>query len=158
MSEAALRRVRTDLGLHKATPGTMDRAFVSLLLVGMLVAWAIGNLVPARAAVTWTMLLSLVVWQPLIEEVLFRGVIQGVLLGTNAGAANRWGLSVANIVTSLLFVLVHFVNQPAAWAVGVFVPSLLFGLVRDRTGSVWPAFLMHALFNAAFFASLMASA
>jgi membrane protease YdiL (CAAX protease family) len=101
-------------------------------------------------------LLSLVIWQPLVEELLFRGVIQGVLLGTKAGKASRWGISVANLTTSTLFVLVHLVNQPAAWALGVFVPSLLFGLFRDRTGSVWPPLAMHMLFNGAFFAPLVA--
>jgi membrane protease YdiL (CAAX protease family) len=87
---------------------------------------------------------------------LFRGVLQGFLLGTTLGKSQRWGLSVANLVTSLAFVLVHFVNQPAIWAVGVFVPSLLFGLFRDRTGSIWPPLALHVLFNGAFFAPLVA--
>jgi membrane protease YdiL (CAAX protease family) len=155
VTETALRQLKADLGLHVPAPGSLGRAFVLVLIVGMLVAWAIGSLVPARSSVTWLLLTSLVLWQPVVEEFLFRGVLQGLLLGTSAGSVSRWGLSVANLVTSLAFVLVHFVNQPAIWAIGVFVPSMLFGLFRDRTGSIWPPLVLHVLFNGAFFAPLV---
>lgn len=156
MTATALRRLQADLGLHAPAPGTVDAAFAVALGVGMIVAWMIGNENPARGAITWALLLSLVIWQPLVEELLFRGVIQGLLLGTKAGKASRWGISVANLATSTLFVLVHLVNQPAAWALGVLLPSLLFGLFRERTGSVWPSLALHVLFNGAFFAPLVA--
>lgn len=156
MTATALRRMQADLGLQAPAPGTVDTAFAVALGVGTIVAFMIGNENPARGAVSWAVLLSLVIWQPLVEELLFRGVIQGVLSGTPAGAASRWGISVANLTTSALFVLVHLVNQPAAWAIGVFFPSLLFGLFRDRTGSVGPSLVLHVLFNGAFFAPLVA--
>jgi membrane protease YdiL (CAAX protease family) len=155
MTETALRQLKTDLGLHAPTRGSLGRAFVLVMCVGALIAWVLGSLFHSRDSITWLMLTSLVLWQPAVEELLFRGVLQGLLLGTTAGAAGRWGLSVANLVTSLAFVLVHFVNQPVIWAIGVFVPSLLFGLFRDRTGSIWPAFALHALFNGAFYAPLL---
>lgn len=157
MTATALRQLKTDLGLHAPAPGSLGRAFALALGGGMLVAWALGSFMHERSAVTWVLLASLVLWQPLVEEFLFRGVIQGILLGTTIGSASRWGLSVANLVTSLAFVLVHFVNQPAVWAAGVLVPSLLFGLFRDRSGSVWPSVVLHVLLNGAFFAPLVVS-
>lgn len=151
-----MRQLKTDLGLHLPAPGSLGWVFGLVLCAGVPVAWVTGGLVPARSSVTGLLLMSLVLWQPLVEELLFRGVLQGFLLGTTLGKSQRWGLSVANLVTSLAFVLVHFVNQPAIWAVGVFVPSLLFGLFRDRTGSIWPPLALHVLFNGAFFAPLVA--
>jgi membrane protease YdiL (CAAX protease family) len=155
--EEAARQLQADLGLHRPAPGSLGRAFVLVSCGGALIAWVIGSQFHVRDAATPLLLLSLVVWQPLVEELLFRGVLQGLLLRTTAGAARLWGLSVANLVTSLVFVLVHLVNQPATWAVGVFVPSLLFGLFRDRSGSVWPPLVLHIVFNGAFFSSLIAS-
>ena len=156
VTDTALRQLKTDLGLHIPAPGSLGRAFALALCGGVLVAWFIGSLAPTRSAVTGLLLLSLVLWQPLVEEFLFRGVIQGLLLGTTLGSAGRWGLTAANLVTSLVFVLVHFINQPAIWALGVFFPSMLFGLFRDRTGSIWPPIALHVLFNGAFFAPLLA--
>lgn len=157
MTKQTARHLQADLGLHRPAPGSLGWAFGLVLCVGVLVAWMLGSRFHARDAVTPLLVLSLVVWQPVVEELLFRGVLQGLLLRTNAGAARRWGLSVANLVTSSAFVLVHFVNQPAIWAVGVFVPSLIFGLFRDRSGSVWPPMVLHILFNCAFFGPLIAN-
>ena len=90
-----------------------------------------------------------------IEITLFRGVLQGALLRSITGARKVAGLSIANIVTSLAFVAIHFAQHPWFWAIGVIVPSLLFGHYRERAGSVAPCILMHVIFNAAFFMSLL---
>ena len=57
---------------------------------------------------------------------------------------------IANTATTLVFVVVHLPAQPAAWAVAVAVPSLVFGHLRERFGSVLPAVAMHAYYNAGF--------
>lgn len=157
MTETALRHLKADLGLRAPTPGSLGWTFALVLCAGVPVAWVLGVLVHERGGVTLLMLMSLLVWQPMVEELLFRGILQGLLLSTTLGSASRWGVSVANLATSLAFVIVHFVNQPAAWAIGVFIPSLLFGLFRDRSNSIWPAVALHVLFNGAFFASLAVS-
>jgi membrane protease YdiL (CAAX protease family) len=91
--------------------------------------------------------LSFVVWQPLIEELLFRGVIQGQLRTTRPGRWRKSGITGANLIASLLFVLVHTVNHAPLWAMAVFVPSLVFGFMRDRHDSVYPAFALHCAYN-----------
>lgn len=127
------------------------------LVAGVLVAGIAGGLTQRRDDSSWLLLASLVLWQPAIEELLFRGVLQGMLRRTTTGSIDYRGVSLANVVTSLAFVLIHFVNQPAAWAVGVFVPSLVFGFFRDRTNSVWPPLVLHIAYNAAFFWPLIAT-
>jgi membrane protease YdiL (CAAX protease family) len=89
---------------------------------------------------------SLVVVQPLLEELVFRGILQGQLLRLTA--ARRAGpLSLANLVVSAAFAALHLPAQPVVSALSVFVPSLVFGHLRERFGSVWPAFGLHAFYN-----------
>jgi hypothetical protein len=59
-------------------------------------------------------------------------------------------LSIANLVTTAAFVALHFTAQPPAWALAVAVPSLLFGHLRERFGSVLPPVALHSIYNAGF--------
>ncbi|MBI3326661.1 MAG: JDVT-CTERM system CAAX-type protease [Nitrospinae bacterium] len=95
--------------------------------------------------------LSLALWQPLWEELLFRGVLQGQLGRHSWGQHACCGMTTANGITSLLFALGHFWRHPPLWALAVLAPSLLFGYVRDRHTSVYPAIALHALYNASYF-------
>lgn len=74
---------------------------------------------------------------PFVEELLFRGVGVRVL--------SVFGSTAAIVISGLMFGLVHGI-----WAA---LPALVvfgigLGYVRHRTGSVFPAFLAHAAFNA----------
>jgi membrane protease YdiL (CAAX protease family) len=57
-----------------------------------------------------------------------------------------------NLITSLLFVLGHLWQHPAAWAVAIAVPSLVFGWFRDRHDSVYPCIALHMFYNTGYFA------
>jgi membrane protease YdiL (CAAX protease family) len=105
-------------------------------------AWVLGD--PARA-------LSLVVAWPLLEEALFRGGVQPALLRTRWGAREAWGVTTANVATSVLFALAHLATQPPAWAAAAFAPSLVFGHFRERYGSIVPAAALHVFYNAGYF-------
>jgi membrane protease YdiL (CAAX protease family) len=72
------------------------------------------------------------------EEVAFRGLIQG-------GIRRTYGVRTAVIVTSLLFALIHLSpwNFLALIAMGLFL-----GILRERTGSIWPGAVAHAINNA----------
>ena len=111
-----------------------------------LALWA-GPLMRAPAgAWAWA---SLVVVQPLLEELVLRGVLQGQLLRLTR--ARRWGpVSAANVATTAAFVALHLPAQPLAWALAVAAPSLVFGHLRERLGSVWPAVALHAVYNLGF--------
>jgi membrane protease YdiL (CAAX protease family) len=92
---------------------------------------------------------SLVLVQPAIEELVFRGVLQGQLLRLTA--ARKLGpLTLANLLVTVGFVAMHLPVQPPGWALAVAVPSLVFGHLRERFDSVAPAMAMHAFYNAGF--------
>lgn len=101
----------------------------------------------------WPAWMSFVLLYPVVEELVFRGVLQGELLRltTREGRTLRLGpVSVANALATLAFVAFHTVAQPLAWALAVAVPSLVFGHLRERFASVWPAVLVHVVYNAGF--------
>ena len=53
----------------------------------------------------------------------------------------------ANLVTSALFALTHFLIGHQLYRFGVFFPSLVFGVLKRRTGSLLAPILFHAASN-----------
>lgn len=99
---------------------------------------------------SWS-LLSVTVWQPILEEILFRDVLQTTLLRTSWGARRLSFVSVANVTTSCAFSAAHLGSHAPAWAALVFFPSLLFGTLRDRFDSIAPSVLLHVFYNGGYF-------
>lgn len=86
---------------------------------------------------------------PVLEEVVFRGLIQELVQQTVS--ARAFGpLSVANLLTSLLFTGLHFLTHTPLWAALVFFPSLVFGYFKDRHRSLRAPILLHVCYNAGF--------
>ena len=90
------------------------------------------------------MLVAAVVAAPLLEEMVFRGLVQTSLLNT-LGRERRWLIVV---VASILFAVTHL--GAAIWQslAALTVLSLILGFLYERTGSLWPSILVHAGFNA----------
>jgi membrane protease YdiL (CAAX protease family) len=150
MQECGLARPRPAL-----TAWPPDAHLVLAMALALPVWVALGLLVGGRmhAPAGWTAWASFVVVQPLLEELVFRGILQGqaLRLTTRQGVARRLGpVTLANVLVSVAFVALHLRAQPLAWALPVFVPSLVLGHLRERMGSVWPAVLVHAIYNAGF--------
>ncbi|QBI56249.1 CPBP family intramembrane glutamic endopeptidase [Streptomonospora litoralis] len=80
----------------------------------------------------------LAVLTPIGEEFLFRGVLANALL--------RYGPVVGVLSSSVVFGLFHGINivLPAAIVVGIVAAELM-----RRSGSIWPAVVVHAVNNAA---------
>ena len=95
-------------------------------------------------------LLSVVLY-PILEEIVFRGVVQDFLSRKSALTQNFIGLSLANAATSILFALSHLLNQEPLWALLTFFPSLVFGYFKDRHQSLFPCILLHIFYNLGFF-------
>lgn len=129
---------------------------LALALVLALPVWtALGMLAGPFMYVPsgWAAWFSFVVAYPVMEEVLFRGILQGEVLRltTRNGKALRMGaVTWANLLASAAFVALHLRAQPLAWALAVAVPSLVFGDLRDRFHSVCPPIFVHAIYNAGF--------
>jgi len=86
-------------------------------------------------------MVSGVIVAPLAEEVIFRGVFYGPL-------RLRWGILVGATVSSGVFAVAH-------WSASAFLPLFALGCLlcylRERTGSLYPAMVFHAVFNGATF-------
>ena len=89
--------------------------------------------------------LTAVVLAPLFEETIFRGALLPVL-------AARLGPLTGVLLSGLLFAMAHI-------SVGELAPLTVLGvglgLVRLRSGRLWPSVLMHGLWNAVTFLNLL---
>jgi len=148
-----------DCGLVRPRPAPDGRSPDPHLLLAIAIAlpvWAVLGLVfggQMRVPAGWFAWVSFVLLQPVLEELVFRGILQGLLLRltTTGGQTRRLGpVSLANLGVTLGFVALHLPAQPLAWALAVAVPSLVLGHLRDRTASVWPCILVHVTYNAGF--------
>lgn len=149
-----LSSVLADIGLGAWPSFLKDRFFNLALFAGVLiwiVLWftVIPTFTVDQNSITRVIILT-VIWYPLLEEILFRGIVQKFLFNKPWGCSRFAGLSVANWLTSLLFVSAHFWYQPVIWAVLVLIPSLTYGFFRDRYASIYPSILLHSFYNAGF--------
>ena len=148
-----------ECGLQRPQPSLWrwppDAHLVLALLIAVPVwiglASTVGlSMLQPRGITGW---LGFVLLWPLVEELLFRGLLQGQLLrlSQHSEPPRRIGpLTWANGLTTLAFVALHLSAQPLAWALAVALPSLVFGHLRERFASVWPAVGLHMLYNAGF--------
>ncbi len=115
-----------------------------------LVVWTVGaeettfeRLIEKSAGARFAITALAVLTAPLVEEVVYRGVLYPAL-------QRAFGVAVGVIGVAALFIVVHV---PQYWE----NPGLIFGLaflsialtiIRARTGSVLPCFIIHLVFNA----------
>ena len=147
--------LREEFGLVQPRPGwwawVPDPHVIAAVLAVVPVLFVLGLTLGDRMQRVdgWSAWLSFVALRPIAEELVFRGVIQGQLL--HRTSARKLGpVTQANLWTTAGFVALHFAAQPPGWALAVALPSLVFGHVRERFGSVVPAIALHALYNAGF--------
>jgi len=100
-----------------------------------------------RDAATW---LNPILTAPVAEEILFRGVVLKVLLGSYREV---WALT----ISAVLFVLIHvpywvmagehsFANLPGMF-LSIFVLGLWFGFLFCRSRSLWASLICHTVNN-----------
>lgn len=133
-----------------------DRQFIWALLIAP-VLWLIGYYVYSPTP-DWAWALHqprefalLVIVYPCIEELLFRGLLQGWLLERTQFQRRWFNLSLANITTAGIFTVLHFFSHPPLAAAAVLLPALIFGHFRDRYGSLHAPILLHVYYNLGYF-------
>lgn len=114
--------------------------FVFMLAVGVVLDPLLG-LLPAPTMHNygtglWT-IVSLVLFAPVFEELICRGVVLESLRA-------RYGVVAAWLVSSLFFGVVHL--QPQL-VVNAFFIGLILAYIYIRTDSLWPAMILHAVNN-----------
>jgi hypothetical protein len=93
-----------------------------------------------RATGGWLVVLWLIVvlGAPVVEEIVYRGLLQGAAL-------RRFSPAVAIAVSAALFALIHF--RPVEYP-GLFVVGVVLGVCAWWTGRLGPAVIAHMAFNA----------
>jgi len=152
----AVRAVAQALALTPC-PGLLRDRHLLLALAAGAAFWAVlAAFLPVRPLAPADLLgwpyLHLAVAAPVLEELAFRGALMGWFHDYRWGGERVLGITRANLAASVLFPALHFLAHPPLWALSVLVPSLLFGHLRDRHGSVLPAVLLHVVYNAGYFA------
>lgn len=84
------------------------------------------------------LLIMAIVIAPLSEELIFRGIIQNVIV---AYTQKPW---LAIGATAFVFAMVH--GNPTHWP-SLFILSLAIGYSYEKSGSLWRPIFIHALFN-----------
>lgn len=87
---------------------------------------------------------------PILEEIVFRGTLQPALLSRAWFRHSKGGISLANVLTSIVFAGFHLISQAPLWASLVFLPSLVFGATRDRYGNISASIVLHMFYNFGF--------
>ena len=134
------------------------RYIAAAIVFGVPIAWGLTILVnhlgsdPPRSEVSfgpWMTFLYFVVGAAIQEEIIFRGLLQTTLARQYPATLSFFGtsLSYAAIIVALLFGLIHLKINPIT-AAAAFVLGLFSGELRHRSGSLLPAILVHAVFNA----------
>jgi membrane protease YdiL (CAAX protease family) len=120
---------------------------VALLILLYLFYFLIGRQSPSpdlgeypTTAFRWSAFLMGGIMAGVVEEVAFRGYLQGGL--------ERHDRANAVWITSLVFVLAHVTQGVGAMlmlAPGLFAASMLYGLLARRTGTILPGMIIHVL-------------
>ena len=133
-----------------------DRQFWLAILAGPFFWFSLYASGTAISGPEWlvehlVLFLQLTLLYPVIEELVFRGLLQEALWKTRLNRLSIYCISMPNIFTSLLFTAFHFFNHSPVWAVAVLGPSLVFGYFRDRYRHVIPAIALHVFYNSGYF-------
>jgi len=163
MNEFSAMTFQQTLGLTRPRQGLAPWWLFWLLGVGSIIGIWLGWFSGAGRGVSeysntlfWV---SVILYYPVLEELLFRGALQGALLRWGCWSRRKLlGVSGANLIASVAFAAAHLVYQDPLWAMAVFAPSLIFGFYRDYSESVYYPIVLHALWNGSFFLGRMFSA
>jgi len=139
-----------------AAPGYVSALALTIALVA--VVWGLGRLVPPDVSKLtgpmeqlalshgWPHIVYILIalcFAPPVEEFVFRGGLFASL--------NRFGVTAATLLTTLVFVLFHAADKIHYWpgfvAVGLLSLAAIF--LRLRYRSLWPAIALHFLYNTA---------
>lgn len=134
---------------------------VAFVVAGALFAWlehlipafkseAMTNMIRASSHQPVMAILGAGVAVPLFEEFLFRGLLFGHLERTFSSA-------ISVVTTSILFALLH-VQYELPLMLGILCVGLLLGMIRWKSGSIWPGTIIHALNNTTAILMVMSTA
>lgn len=131
---------------------------VMMLIIGLTLTWAIGGgetkldqMIASSARARWTTALLATFTAPLVEEMVYRGVLFPAL---RRAVGALWAV----VAVSVLFASVHIAQYDNNLGVisAVFLLSIVLTAVRAITGKLLPCFTIHFVFNGVQAALLLA--
>ena len=114
--------------------------------IGLLWVWWIAPQAEALD-VDFTSLAAFVIVFPLLEELVFRGLIQRALLKKPFGRRRFGPVTVANAVTTSLFAIAHLPRGGPLLAAGVITPGIVLGYFLERHQRLVSPIILHMSFN-----------
>jgi len=111
----------------------------------------IVGVTPSGIAGWVVVVLLTVVGAPIVEELFFRGLLQGAF-------TRRIGAVPAIFVTAIIFSFAHVLNEGPLAPFVLFPMALVLGYLRHRTGRLAAGMIAHASFNAILFIMLLVPA
>lgn len=148
-SQFKTQHLKETLGFRKFTLKSLRKWL--LILVGfLLVEGLIGSIFKIDAGAFMNemsgsknmfLVFTFIILAPLLEETVFRGYL------FKAWRYTRLGLSGTLLATSVLFVLLHWGQYGLVHIVFLFIFSVLLGLARERSGSLWMPIILHSANN-----------
>ena len=155
-SLALIRRtgksVREVLGFHRVKSILLWGGIIGLVWGGKTPVFRLLAGQPLHPIVWDWSFVTAVVYAPLVEEITYRGAILGAL-------QTRMSLAAANLITGILFLLIHFpgwyfqgffalhVTDVFSAILGILLLGWIFGFIAHRSKSVIAATLAHMLNN-----------
>ena len=129
-----------------------DHVFISLVLIPIPFWLFLYIYNGFRQIEDLKLFFTLILLYPILEEILFRGLIQPTIAKQ---FSKSWLIiSQANLITSALFVSLHFINHPPLWALAVVIPSITFGYIQERVNHILAPITLHITYNAGYFLML----
>lgn len=111
--------------------------------------WRAGTFHPAPLASVLSDALGQLLVVALPEEAFYRGYLQTELTACLPRKLSLGGVEFgwAVVLTSAIFAVGHLLTELNPARLAVFFPSLVFGLLRNKTGGIGASLLFHALCN-----------
>lgn len=147
--------LRASLGLGPHPPGRLVTPFAGGVALQFVTALIVASAPPPEdqqfifdlflRSGAWTLAFFFVVavgMAPLLEEVLFRGMLLPALMP-------RIGFARAALLVTLLFAALHGFQIGLYWPalLGIFLCGWILAWLRQRTGVLWPSVAFHVGFN-----------
>lgn len=92
-----------------------------------------------------------VVLYPILEEWIFRANLLPAIRQKYPAKIASSPITIANLLTSLVFAGLHLFSHPPLWAVSVVFPSLVFGWAMERYKTLAAPIALHMFYNAGYF-------
>lgn len=128
--------------MYRSDSRLLLAVIVPLLIWPWVPAWNVGGRSEGLPG-----LIVLTVLVPIAEEILFRGFIQGGLMGIAVFRRIVLGISFANWTTSIIFATAHGWQHPLTLLPGYLTVSLVLGYFRERYNGIRVPVLLHAYYN-----------